>query len=64
MAGDAGAFPEPICYTDSYWSGKKGASKSTGGYVFILGGGAVSLTNKEVECGGPILDRGRVHHII
>ena len=39
-------FPEPVCSTDSDWAGHKGSRKSTGGFVFILAGGAVSWKTK------------------
>ena len=35
-------FPKSICYTDSDWAGDKNDRKSTGGYVFLLCGRAVS----------------------
>jgi transposase InsO family protein len=41
------AFPEPVCYTDSDWAGDIESRRSTGGYVFIIGGAAVSLKTKK-----------------
>ena len=46
MAGEPGVFPEPVCYTDSDWAGDKENRRSTGGYVFMLAGGAVSWKTK------------------
>lgn len=40
-------FPEPICYTDSDWAGETESRKSTGGYVFIMGGAAISWKTKK-----------------
>ena len=42
-----GGFPEPLCYTDSDWAGDTESRKSTGGYVFILCGAAVSWKTKK-----------------
>lgn len=39
---DRGAFPKVTGYTDSDWAGDRDERKSTGGYVFILCGRAIS----------------------
>jgi len=44
---DGSTFPEPICYTDSDWAGDTENRKSTGGYVFLIGGTAVSWKTKK-----------------
>jgi transposase InsO family protein len=44
---DDSNFPEPICYTDSDWAGDTESRKSTGGYVFLLCGAAVSWKSKK-----------------
>ena len=36
------AIPEPVCYTDSDWAGDRDKRRSTGGFVVVLCGGAVS----------------------
>ena len=43
----ASEFPEPKCYTDSDWAGDAEDRRSTGGYVFILAGAAVSWKTKK-----------------
>jgi hypothetical protein len=40
-------FPEPTCYTDSDWAADTEGRKSTGGYVFMIGGTAVSWKTKK-----------------
>jgi len=42
-------FPKPICYTDSDWAGDKDDRKSTGGYVFLLCGGAISWKTRKQD---------------
>jgi len=42
-------FPKPICYADSDWAGNKNDRKSTGGYVFLLCGGAISWKTRKQD---------------
>jgi hypothetical protein len=44
---DPEGFPELVCYTDSDWAGDRSDRRSTGGYVFLLLGGAVSWKSKK-----------------
>ena len=44
---DRESFPEPLCYTDSYWAGDTESRKSTGGYAFILCNAAISWKTKK-----------------
>ncbi|XP_074293025.1 secreted RxLR effector protein 161-like [Silene latifolia] len=39
-----------IGYSDADWGGDLDESKSTSGYAFILGGGAISWCSKKQEC--------------
>ena len=36
------AMPEPVCYTESDWAGDRDKCQSTGSFVVVLCGGAVS----------------------
>ena len=40
--GSISAMPEPVCYTDSDWAGDRDKRRSTGGFIVVLCGGAVS----------------------
>ena len=46
---DRGAFPKVTGYTDSDWAGDRDERKSTGGYVFILCGGAISWKSRKQD---------------
>ena len=43
------AMPEPICYTDSDWAGDRDKRQSTGGFVVVLCGGAVSWKTRKQD---------------
>lgn len=45
--GADGAPPRIACYTDADWAGDLNTRQSTTGYVFLLGGGAVSWGSKK-----------------
>ena len=40
---------EPLAYVDADWAGDKETRKSYGGYVFLMGGGAVSWRSQQQE---------------
>ena len=42
-------MPEPICYTDSDWAGDRDKRRSTGGFVVVLCGGAVSWKTRKQD---------------
>ena len=44
------APPECICYSDADWAGDVGDRKSTSGYVFLLGDGAISWKSSKQSC--------------
>ena len=43
------AMLEPICYTDSDWAGDRDKRRSTGSFVVVLGGGAVSWKTQKQD---------------
>ena len=45
-----GGDPKLRRYTDADWSGDLDESLSTSGYVFTLGGGAISWCSKKQDC--------------
>ena len=42
-------IPEPLCYTDSDWEGSRDKRWSTGGFVIVLCGGAVSWKTRKQD---------------
>ena len=42
-------MPEPVCYTDSDWAGDRDKRRSTGGFVVVLCGGAVSWKTRKQD---------------
>ena len=43
------AMPKPVCYTDSDWAGDRDKRRSTGGFVVMLCGGAVSWKTQKQD---------------
>ena len=43
------AMPEHVCYTDSEWAGDRDKRRSTGGFVVVLCGGAVSWKTRKQD---------------
>jgi hypothetical protein len=56
--------PRLCGYTDSDWADSVDDRKSTSGYVFNLGTGAVTWTSKKTACSRPFIDRSRVSRSI
>ena len=48
-SGQDGNFPKITGYTDSDWAGDKDDRRSTSGYVFLLGGGAISWKSRKQD---------------
>jgi len=49
VSGEAGNPPNITGYTDSDWAGDKDDRKSTSGYVFLLGGAAISWKSRKQD---------------